>query len=98
MATILDEVMGVLQMINKDRDEDIAAAKGVKIDRPAEFTAELKIGYKRPVRTPQTVCVTCWYSRVEGKKFWMAGAIKDAEGNVLATGESLFIRVPRSRL
>jgi acyl-coenzyme A thioesterase PaaI-like protein len=98
VATILDEVMGILLSVNKDREAEIARATGKSVEEMAEVTAELTVKYLKPVSTPQTVRVKVSFSRTEGRKFWMEGTIEDKSGTVLARGEALFIRIRKSVL
>jgi acyl-coenzyme A thioesterase PaaI-like protein len=97
IATILDEMMGVLQSVNNDWGQDIAVSEGRKQERLSEFTAQLKVKYVKPVRTPGVVCVQTRFDKHEGRKVWLKGEIKDDKGNVLATAESLFIQVEGHR-
>lgn len=98
IATILDEVMGILLSVNKDREVEVARATGRPVEQMAEVTAELTVKYLKPVATPQSVRVKVWISRVEGRKFWMQGTIEDKSGTVLARGEAIFVRTRRGAL
>lgn len=98
VATILDEAMGILISLNKEREAEVARASGKPVETMAELTAELTTKYLKPVSTPQTVRVKVWFSRVEGRKFWMQGTIEDKSGMALARGEALFIRVGKGVL
>jgi acyl-coenzyme A thioesterase PaaI-like protein len=98
VATILDEVMGILLAVNKDREAEIARDTGKSVETMAEVTAELTVKYLKPVTTPQTVRVKAWLSRTEGRKFWVEGTIEDKSGTVLARGEALFVQIRKSVL
>ena len=84
--------------MNKDREAEIVRATGKSVEEMAEVTAELTVKYLKPVSTPQTVRVKVWFSRTEGRKFWMEGTIEDKSSTVLARGEALFVRIRKSVL
>ncbi|KFZ17187.1 hypothetical protein V502_04694 [Pseudogymnoascus sp. VKM F-4520 (FW-2644)] len=98
VATILDEVMGILLSVNKDREAEVARATGGQVEQMAEVTAELTVKYLKPVETPRNVRVKVWISRREGRKFWMQGTIEDKSSTVLARGEAIFVRTRRGVL
>lgn len=102
IATILDEVMGILLSVNKDREEDsartILGRSPSARQRMATVTAELLVKYLMPVATPQTVCVRVWFSKCEGRKLWVQGTIEDDRSTVLARGEGLFVKTERGKL
>ena len=98
IATILDEFMGLLISVNKDREAEVARATTKPAEKIEELTAELTIKYLKPVTTPQIVRVKVWFSRGEGRKFWMQGTIEDKSGGVLARGEAIFIRIRKGVL
>ncbi|EME43701.1 hypothetical protein DOTSEDRAFT_131813 [Dothistroma septosporum NZE10] len=109
VATIIDESMGILQSVNLERAHmrqvKLGQAEG-ELPPPggAAFTAELKVRYLRPVRTPGAIAVVARRERKEGRKEWLVAEVRqqvghgeddDGEVVVCATGESLFIE-PRS--
>ncbi|KFY45181.1 hypothetical protein V494_01106 [Pseudogymnoascus sp. VKM F-4513 (FW-928)] len=98
IATILDEVMGLLLSVNKGREAEIAKFAEGTVERMAEVTAELTVKYLKPVTTPQTVRVKVWVSRTEGRKFWIQGTIEDKSSTVLSRGEAVFVRARRGSL
>lgn len=102
IAMILDEVMGILLSVNKDREEDYARTTTGRSPSPSErlttVTAELLVKYQKPVTTPQTMCVRVWFSKCEGRKLWVQGTIEDEKCTVLARGEGLFIKTGREKL
>jgi acyl-coenzyme A thioesterase PaaI-like protein len=70
------------------------------------FTADLRVRYLRPVRTPGAIAVVVKRARKEGRKEWWVAELKqwhgvgegeDEEGEVVvcATGEALFV-TPRA--
>ncbi|KAF2813849.1 uncharacterized protein BDZ99DRAFT_459602 [Mytilinidion resinicola] len=93
VATMMDEVMGVLLTINLER------ASIWKRGEPTIglFTAYIKVNYKRPVPTPSVVLATARFEKKEGKKAWVVGTIEDGMGVVYATGEALFVQ-PKGKL
>ncbi|KAK1969447.1 thioesterase superfamily protein [Colletotrichum sublineola] len=84
VATVLDETMGSIFLINK--------TEGLM---PSEsyMTAYLNVTYVRPVKTPQTVLCVAEVVRIQGRKWWIRGRIEDGERRVLARAESLFVRL-----
>ena len=97
-ATILDEVIGLLLLLNKDRDEAAAKATGKLAEFPAAVTAELTVRYLKPVMTPQVVCVVGRLVKVEGRKIWMRGSIEDHAGIELVRAECLYVQIGRHML
>ncbi|KAF2500593.1 hypothetical protein BU16DRAFT_523373 [Lophium mytilinum] len=94
VATLMDEVMGVLLTINMER------ASSWRRGEPSDlglFTAYIKVNYKRPVPTPNVVLATARFEKKEGKKAWVVGSIEDGMGVVYATGEALFVQ-PKGKL
>lgn len=66
--------------------------------RAPTVTAELDVKYMKSVITPQTVWVTAKYLKIDGRKIWLEGTVKDESGTVLATGRSLFLQIRREKL
>ncbi|KAF2266539.1 hypothetical protein CC78DRAFT_531645 [Lojkania enalia] len=97
VATMIDEVMGILLAVNKNREE---AARDSRrpAERMATVTAELTVKYLKPLKTPQTVCVTARFARVEGRKLWIKGTIIDESGTALACAQSIFVQKQREKL
>lgn len=62
------------------------------------LTAYLNIGYKKPVETPAVVLCRGWVERKEGKKVWGKATVEDGAGEVLATGDALFIVIEGSQV
>ncbi len=84
MATLLDEVMGSLVLVN-NKLEDLETSDTV-------VTAYLKVNYLKPVQTPQTVLVTAHFKEIVGRKYYIEGSVQDYSGTVLASGEALWLR------
>lgn len=61
------------------------------------FTVQLNVTFKKPVKTPGTVMVRSWVTRVEGegRKVWAKGVIEGEGGVVHAEGEGLWVRARR---
>jgi acyl-coenzyme A thioesterase PaaI-like protein len=106
VASVIDEVMGILQMLNAERDHIAAVGKGyAQGELPPSgygwYTAELTIKYLKPVLTPAPLICTARYTKRDGRKEWIyaeikqrVGASEDYDGDevVCATGEGFFIQ------
>lgn len=111
IATLIDEAMGMLSGANNEWQhyQNVAVGKADgELPPPSTvgFTAELKIKYLRPVRTPGSLMVTARQVKREGRKEWVYAEIKqwegaeddyDGEAFVCATGEALFIEPKNGR-
>lgn len=105
VAAIIDEAMGILQSVNHERNHLLNVEKGLaQGQHPPQgfgtFTAELKIRYLKPVRTPGCLVAVARYTKKEGRKEWIYAEVRQhlvVDGNtgeeevVCATGEALFI-------
>ena len=105
VASILDEAMGILQIVNYERDHIRAVGKGAaEGELPTyavgSYTAELKIKYLKTVHTPDAVIVTARFVKKEGRKEWIYAELKQREGMsedyegdevVCSTAEGFFI-------
>lgn len=107
VATIIDEVMGTLLVLDADRAHMRLVATGHAGGEQAEevgaHTAELKVRYLAPVRTPGVVLVRTRVVKREGRKIWMGAVVAqkmgqeaELDGRMVecAVGEALMI-VPR---
>lgn len=56
-------------------------------------TAYLTINYRKPVRTGEEYHAEIYPTKIEGKKVYINGKIKDIKGNVYAETELLFVKV-----
>lgn len=96
VGVILDEAMGTLLLVNKglggNKDE------GQTFDHLV--TAYLKVTYSKPIMTPQTVLVIAKLQKMEGKKLYIEGEVRNAEEVVLARAEALWLelKTPREKL
>lgn len=109
VASVIDEAMGVLLNVNRERDHLVAVGKGLaEGELPsagfASFTAELKIRYLKPVTTPAPLIVTARMTKKGGRKMWITAEIRQRVGQaedydgdevLCAIGEALFVE-PRS--
>lgn len=108
VASILDEAMGILLSVDADRAHVQAVSTGHKVGETPEgigaYTAELKIKYLSPVRTPGVLLAKARVVRREGRKIWIRAVVAQKSGQVdeldglmveCAVGEALFVE-PRS--
>ncbi len=91
VATIMDEVMGVLVTVNKKENLENATL------RTGTVTAYLNVTYLKPVATPQTVHVTAKSQGVKAPKHYIEASVKDGNGTVLAKAEALWVAVSGSK-
>jgi len=87
VATMLDEVMGVLLTVNQLWIKDHRGGR----EHIMQMTAFLNIKFKQPVRTPQIVLTTAKISKLEPRKWYITGTIEDSNRQILSTGEALFV-------
>lgn len=85
IALILDESMGILGLVS--RSLGMKAAEGFVV------TAKLNINYLKAAPTPGIYLATATLREVKGRKIYMDASMKNEEGTVLATAESLWINV-----
>ena len=78
-ATLLDQQTGSLLI------EDPAT--------PQPRTIYCHIRYLQPIVIPGAVLVRAWKSRQEGRKHWVSAEIRNGEGAVLASAESLYVNL-----
>jgi len=90
VATIMDEVMSTLLSVNKSRNGISGGA----------VTASLSVSFLKPVWTPQVVLVAAKFGEIKGRKLYVESSVRDSNGNDLAKGEALFIRIddPQEKL
>ncbi|KAK3327064.1 HotDog domain-containing protein [Cercophora scortea] len=82
IMTILDEVMGQLPAINKQRG---------LMPNNTIMTAYLNTKFIGPVRTPSTIMVTARAVKVEGRKHFYEAVVTGEKGEELAKADALFI-------
>ncbi|RDL36029.1 Thioesterase superfamily protein [Venustampulla echinocandica] len=85
IATLMDDVMGILTITNERHDGDPLSNGAV--------TAQLNVSYLKKVPTPATVLVVARCREVTAKKYLMDAEIRDSEGVVLAKADSLWVRI-----
>jgi acyl-CoA thioesterase FadM len=90
--------MEIVLSVNKDCEEVAVRRAGRAVERVATVTAELVVTYLKPVTTPQTVCFTARFYKIEERKRWIKGTIQDGSGIVLAKGDSIFVEKRREKL
>lgn len=83
VATVHDEVMGILLAVNKKFG--LAAAQSDTV------TAYLNVTYLKPVTTPQTVLASARFREVAGRKLFLETTIQDESGETLSKSEALWI-------
>lgn len=88
VATIIDEVMGMLLSVNK--------GLGLIATQGDTMTAYLNVTYLKPVETPGTVLVSARFKEVIGRKHFLEATIKAGSGEVLSKAEALWIGLERS--
>ncbi len=75
IATLLDEAMGKVCRFREVR----------------AVTAELTVEYLKPVKVDQEIVVEGFESAQKGRNLFLAGEIRNAEGQVLARGRGRFV-------
>ncbi|KAL4816499.1 HotDog domain-containing protein [Aspergillus spinulosporus] len=85
LATVMDEVCGNL-VAAANLDEGLGM-----------FTARLSLGYKRPVLVPEdesgtVIVASARVERVEGRKVFIEGIVRDGNGVVCTTAEAIFVK------
>ena len=89
VATLFDEVMGMLFLVNKKLYPESTKGDGL--------TAYLTVEFLKPVMTPHVYFVTTWFREVKGRKYYIDSTLKDEGGAVLAKAESLYIGVQKTK-
>ncbi|KAI9878276.1 MAG: hypothetical protein M1830_001376 [Pleopsidium flavum] len=57
------------------------------------YTVYLNVTFKKPLPTPAVILYRAWFTKLRGRKMWVAATVEDGEGGLYATGESLFVDV-----
>lgn len=81
-ATLMDDSMGILLLSSK-----LSPATRTIV------TARLNISYKQFIETPQIIMVVARLREITGRKIHVEAWIENAEGTILAAGESVWIRI-----
>ena len=79
LSLALDEIMGLIVRLYP------------KALNP--YTMYLNVAFKKPLATPSVILCRAWFTKLQGRKMWVAATVEDGEGGLYATGESLFIDV-----
>ncbi len=77
IALLLDEAMGKVNRFS-----------GVRA-----VTADLTVEYRRPVPVGEEIVVEGYEIRREGRNYWQGGEIRNAGGELLASGQGRFVEV-----
>ena len=106
VVTIIDESMGIFLSRNQEVGafspgasrfsvESVVTEADGKADRRNDWqdvmTADLRVKFLKPVKTPQVVRIDVRLARREGRKFYVEADLKDEQGTVLAKGDALWI-------
>ncbi|PPJ52578.1 hypothetical protein CBER1_10994 [Cercospora berteroae] len=84
-------------------DSSLGGAIGMTLakleDGPPSFTVQLNVTFKAAVKTPGTVMVRSWVTKVEdnGRKAWAKGIIESEGGVVHAMAEGMWLRPGKKR-
>lgn len=77
-------------------DSSLGGAIGMTLakQQPPTFTVQLNISYKAPIRTPGTIMIRSWVTKVDdsGRKAWAKGVIESEGGIVHALAEGMWLR------
>ena len=79
LATVIDEAMGSLFVINKESKATSGAV-----------TAYLNTSFIRPVATPAEILVTAKLTSIKGRKYYLQASITDKDEKSLAKGDALW--------
>lgn len=89
VATIIDEVMGILISVNK--------RLGFGETQAGAVTAYLNVTYLKPVETPGTVLVSARFKEVTGRKYFFEATVKAGSGEILSKADALYIGFDKSK-
>lgn len=83
IASIIDEAMGCLILVNHFLQRQVEADGGLPksvldLNGSQHFTASMAVHFLKPIRTPQSIIVTANLRAIEGRKMSI---------DVIATGE-----------
>jgi uncharacterized protein (TIGR00369 family) len=76
---------------------DEAMAKAARFHAEHAVTAELRVEYKRPIRTDSEIVVEGFVTHREGRQLYHEGEIRNDAGVLLARGEGRFVIVDREK-
>lgn len=86
VATLLDEVTGVLLQTNQ------ALSTRGEAGHSGHMTVYLNVTYRKPLKTPQVLRATARFKKVEGRKKFINSWIRSQDGTVLASAEALLVK------
>ncbi|KAK4622752.1 uncharacterized protein CLAFUR5_06879 [Fulvia fulva] len=78
-------------------DSTLGGVVGMALSQTAEtstmFTVQLNISYKKPIKTPGSVMLRSWVTKVEGngRKVWAKGVVEGEGGVVHAVAEGMWL-------
>ncbi len=78
IAAILDEAMGATPWANN----------------LSVLAANINIRFIRLLPLDTIATVECWIKKIEGRKVWTKGEVRDHNGKLFSKGEGLYILVP----
>lgn len=90
IATLLDEVTGVLLTTNLEYEKTVSGNSERGLDA---MTAYLNITYKNPLPLPSIVLGQATFTKMEGRKSYVRATLEDGNGKVYAIGEALFVQL-----
>ena len=80
IAVVLDEAMGKLSKLTDEK----------------AVTAEMTVYYRKPVPVDKHIHVEGWQEEEKGRNRFRVAEIRDAEGDLLASGKGRFVTVTQS--
>ncbi|KAF2024773.1 hypothetical protein EK21DRAFT_77966 [Setomelanomma holmii] len=94
VATLLDEVCGVLIVLNMEKSKERMKESGKAGPCSMNYmTAYLNTIYKKPVPTPGVLKCTAKFERRDGRKLYVRATIENGKGTIYTVGEAMFIEV-----
>ena len=82
VAAVMDDIMGYVLLLTAT---------------PA-FTGRLSISYRSPTPVQTDLVASAWMDRRDGRKVFLVGDLRTAEGDLIAEADALFVAIPRERL
>lgn len=94
---MLDSTLGAATGLHMLLPSTLAEHGAGPSDYLTAFTVDLHITYKKPVRTPGTVCARSWIVKSEGRKIFAKGWVGSEDGQVHALAEGIWVLVKVDR-
>lgn len=82
VAAVMDDIMGYVLLLTAT---------------PA-FTGRLGISYRAPTPVQTDLVASAWMDRRDGRKIFLVGDLRTADGDLIAEADALFVAIPRERL